>query len=47
MTNRIALILAIAVITAIALDFALLGGAVSLFLGRKLVVLIDWAMFWR
>lgn len=47
MTNRIALSLALVVLAALAADFVLLQGAASLFLARKLVVLIDWAMFWR
>lgn len=47
MTNRVALGLALLVLGAIGADLLLQGGASSLFLARKLVVLIDWAMFWR
>ncbi len=47
MTNRIALSLALVVLAAIGADFVLLQGAASLFLARKLIVLIDWALFWR
>ena len=47
MSNRLALIIACVLLAAIALDFALLKGAASLFLARRILVLIDWAMFWR
>ena len=47
MSNRLALIIACVILAAIALDFALLKGAASLFLARRILVLIDWAMFWR
>lgn len=47
MTNRIALFLGLAILAAVGADFVLSQGAASLFLARKLMVLIDWAMFWR
>lgn len=47
MTNRIALGLALLIIAAIGADFALSGGSASLFLARKFLVILDWAMFWR
>jgi hypothetical protein len=47
MTNRIALYLALVILAAIGADYVLLQGAASLFVMRKLVVLIDWVMFWR
>ena len=47
MSNRLALIIAFVILAAIALDFAMLQGAASLFLARRILVLIDWAMFWR
>lgn len=47
MTDRIALMLALALALLLIADFALMGGTVSLFLARKFVVLVEWAMFWR
>lgn len=47
MTNRIALFLALVILAAIVADVVLNQAEASLFLARKLVVLIDWVMFWR
>jgi hypothetical protein len=47
MTNRIALFLALVILVAIVADVVLNQAEASLFLARKLVVLIDWVMFWR
>ncbi|SMX35930.1 glyceraldehyde-3-phosphate dehydrogenase [Maliponia aquimaris] len=47
MTNRLAILLGLIILGAIAADLVLNGGAALLFLGRKLFVLIDWLAFWR
>ena len=47
LTDRIALALAAAILMAFVLDFTLTGGAASLFLARKFLGIVDWAMFWR
>ena len=47
MTNRIALILALAVIAALIADRVLAGGEGTLFLARKLSDLIEYIAFWR
>lgn len=47
MTNRLAILLGLAVIAAIAADLQFNGGDTLLFLGRKLFVLLDWLAFWR
>ncbi len=46
MTDRIALILAATIVAAFAFDLALgLGG--TMFLMRKMLVFLDYVMFWR
>ncbi len=47
MTDRIALVLALVLLLALAFDFALLDGHATLFLARRFVVVVDWVMFWR
>ncbi|GGF56924.1 hypothetical protein GCM10011319_17800 [Mameliella alba] len=47
MTNRLAILLGLAVIAAIVADLQLNKGDNLLFLGRKLFVLLDWLAFWR
>ena len=47
MTDRIALVLAIAILMAVAVDFLALGGQATLFLARKTAALVDWIAFWR
>ena len=44
---RIALVLAIAILMAVAVDFLALGGQATLFLARKTADLVDWIAFWR
>ena len=47
MTNRIALVLVILLAGAIWFDQSMNEGAWTVFLGRKLVDLVDWVAFWR
>jgi hypothetical protein len=46
-TNRLALILAILIIMAVAADLLLNHGAALLFLLRKFVDMVEWLAFWR
>ncbi|MEP1767636.1 MAG: hypothetical protein ABJJ53_13480 [Sulfitobacter sp.] len=47
MTNRIAIILALLIIGAIAIDYFYYGTEHLIFLGKKLAELIEWIAFWR
>lgn len=47
MTNRLAIVIGLAVLGGIAADMYLNDGANLLFLGKKLFVLLDWLAFWR
>ena len=47
MTNRIALVLAAAILAALALDLWLAGATGTLFLLRKLSQLVRYLSFWR
>lgn len=47
MTNKIALVLGLALIAAISVDIALFGDVHMIFLGKKLFELIHWVAFWR
>ncbi|AUQ66416.1 hypothetical protein PhaeoP78_01549 [Phaeobacter inhibens] len=47
MTNKVALILALLILTAIAVDLWLFGTEHMVFLGKRLFELIDWVAFWR
>ncbi|WP_420325063.1 hypothetical protein [Mameliella sp.] len=47
MTNRLAILLGLAIIAAIGADLVFNRGDNLLFLGRKLFVLLDWLAFWR
>ncbi|MGB3244372.1 MAG: hypothetical protein WBB25_07550 [Sulfitobacter sp.] len=47
MTNRIALILAVILIAAVAADTLLFGNEHLVFLSRKMLELIEWLAFWR
>lgn len=46
MTNRLAIVLALAILGGIALDQGLDGGW-TLFLLKRFTDLVDWLMFWR
>ena len=47
MTNRLALILLIVIAGVVWFDQTSQDGAWAVFIGRKLVDLIDWVAFWR
>ncbi|WP_298836284.1 hypothetical protein [uncultured Roseobacter sp.] len=47
MTNRIAIVLGAAIVALCALDLMLNDGDALLFLGRRLLELIEWMAFWR
>ena len=47
MTNRIAIILAGLIVIALGVDMLRCDGAGLIFLGRKLIVFIEWIAFWR
>ncbi len=47
MTNTIALWLAVLILGFLALDYFYLDWNVVVFLGRKLLDLIEWMAFWR
>jgi hypothetical protein len=47
MTNRLAVILGILILGAMAADFALNDGAALFFLSRKFLGLVDYLTFWR
>lgn len=47
MTDRIALVLGLAVLAFLLADRFFLSGEASYFLARKFVILIDWVAFWR
>ena len=47
MTNRIAVVLGGLLVLAIVLDMALNGSDHLVYLGKKLVELIEWIAFWR
>jgi len=47
MTNRIALILGLLLLGAVALDLFLFGAQHLVFLGKKLFELTEWMAFWR
>ncbi|MFI0395453.1 hypothetical protein [Paracoccus jiaweipingae] len=47
MTNGIALTLALMVLAVFAVDAIWLGGGLPVFMGRKLLALIEWVEFWR
>lgn len=47
MTNRIALVLACLIFAAICGDVAFNSGTASIFLMKKLVILIEYVEFWR
>lgn len=47
MTNKIAIGLGLTIILAIAVDFALNSGDVSLFLARATFDFTEWLAFWR
>ncbi|MEM6306240.1 MAG: hypothetical protein AAF744_16100 [Pseudomonadota bacterium] len=47
MTNRIALFLGFFLILAVAADVMLFGTEHLIFLGKKLLELIEWLAFWR
>lgn len=47
MTNRIALWLGALIVGLIAVDVMLFGSEYSVFVGKKMVDLIEWMAFWR
>lgn len=47
MTNPIALVMAVLILGAIAVDVTIYGTEHLLFLGKKLADLIEWLAFWR
>jgi hypothetical protein len=47
MTDRIALFLAALIAALLIADYALADWANSLFLARKMLLLIEWLAFWR
>ena len=47
MTNRLAILLGLALLVAFAVDITLYGDAHMIFLGKKLAELIEWMAFWR
>jgi hypothetical protein len=46
MTNSLAVILAVLIVGALALDLAM-GWGLSLFLARRFADLVEWMAFWR
>jgi len=47
MTNRIAIILACVILVLLGVDLLRNDSAGLIFLGRKLIVFIDWMALWR
>ena len=47
MTNRIAIVLGLILIAALVVDMLLYGNEHLIFLGKKLLELIEWIAFWR
>lgn len=47
MTNKLAILIGLAVLCLIGLDIFAFDGANLLFLGKKLFWLIEWLAFWR
>ena len=46
-TNRIAIVLGLILIAALVVDMLLYGNEHLIFLGKKLLELIEWIAFWR
>ncbi|WP_168798006.1 hypothetical protein [Pacificoceanicola onchidii] len=47
MTNRLAVILGLIIVGAVAADYAVYGNEHLLFLARKFFDLLQWVAFWR
>lgn len=47
MTNRIALVLALLILAALAIDLLIYGDAHLIFLGKKFLQFLEWIAFWR
>lgn len=47
LTNRLAVWIGLILLASIIADFALNGGAASIFLARKFLDLIEWVDFWN
>lgn len=47
MTNRIAIVLGCVILVGLGVDMLRNDGAGLIFLGRKLIVFIEWIAFWR
>lgn len=47
MTNRLALIMGATILVLLILDLLLMRAANTVFLGKKMLELINWMAFWR
>ncbi|WP_172720949.1 hypothetical protein [Pseudooceanicola lipolyticus] len=47
MTNRIALVLALLILAALAIDLLVYGDRHLIFLGKKFLQFLEWIAFWR
>jgi len=47
MTDRIALVLGLMILSALTLDIALYGSDHIIFLGKKFYAFLEWLAFWR
>lgn len=47
MTNRLAIILGVLIVSTLAVDYAIYGSEHLLFLAKKMFELMDWLAFWR
>ncbi len=47
MTNRIAIGLGFTIVAGLAIDYFMFGGGVPVFLGRRLVDVLEFIAFWR
>lgn len=47
MTTKISIVLGLLIITSIVVDMGLFGTGHMVFLGKRMLELIDWVAFWR
>ncbi|WP_167740195.1 hypothetical protein [Parasedimentitalea huanghaiensis] len=47
MTNKISLVLGLMIVSATAIDLFLFGTSHMVFLGKRMLELINWLAFWR
>ncbi|WP_167741249.1 hypothetical protein [Parasedimentitalea maritima] len=47
MTNKISLVLGLMIVSAITIDLFLFGTSHMVFLGKRMLELINWMAFWR